>query len=279
MAQSIYKTKDGKNKILNSYDEFLNKWPVPFDSEYIETSYGRTHLLKCGETEKPPLFLLHGTGTNLLMWMGDIENYCKKFRVCLVDIIGEPGRSDETRLSLKDGSHGLWLKEIIKKSGYEKVNIAGYSIGGWMALNFAVNFPEMVNKLVLFAPSGIYKPKVIFIFKAMFYMFLGKYGQKKINQILTNNREMDYESFEFGLLVSKYFRWRLDQIPVYTDTQLGNLNMPVLYIGGEKDSLLYSTESAKRLQSILPESRVRIVANGGHVLFDLYNKCSEFISL
>ncbi|MBR3635468.1 MAG: alpha/beta hydrolase, partial [Lachnospiraceae bacterium] len=57
---SIYKSEEGKKKILSLYDEQLNRLNVPYKDVYVETSFGRTHLIETGSLQGEPLLIFHG---------------------------------------------------------------------------------------------------------------------------------------------------------------------------------------------------------------------------
>ena len=59
--QKLYKSDQGKASILAMYDAKLASLNLAYESRIVETSFGETHLLVCGQSENPPLFLLHGS--------------------------------------------------------------------------------------------------------------------------------------------------------------------------------------------------------------------------
>lgn len=68
--KSIYRSVDGKNKILELYDRQLTRLAVSWKDIYVQTSFGETHLIETGNTEGEPLLVFHGgnatTAYNLL---------------------------------------------------------------------------------------------------------------------------------------------------------------------------------------------------------------------
>jgi len=89
--KKAFKSKDGKMNVLKAYNSLLDKWPVPYNAISVDTSYGNTYAIVCGKKTLPPLFLLHGTATNLTMWYQDIKEFSQYFNVYLLDIPSEPG--------------------------------------------------------------------------------------------------------------------------------------------------------------------------------------------
>ncbi len=57
---TIYKSEEGKNRILTLYEEQLTRLNVPYSDRWVQTSYGRTHLIETGNTSGIPLLVFHG---------------------------------------------------------------------------------------------------------------------------------------------------------------------------------------------------------------------------
>ena len=138
--KSIFKSTFGKEEILNYYDEVLNKYSDNNKQYYIETRYGKTFVIESGEKTAPPLILLHGSGMSSFMWLKDLKEYSKKYRVFAIDILGEPGKSDDNRLSLAGDEHSQWILDIYDSLNIKKANIVGISLGAWIALKFALSY-------------------------------------------------------------------------------------------------------------------------------------------
>lgn len=127
---SIYKTKSGREKSLELYDKQLLKLGKSFSDIYVQTSFGKTHIVEIGNSNETPLLVFHGGNStsayNLLMCKFLLED----FRVYAVDIIGHPGKSDEVCLSSIGYDYGKWASEVIDKLGYDKMLCFGGSFGG-----------------------------------------------------------------------------------------------------------------------------------------------------
>lgn len=274
---SIYKSTEGKKLIEEHYKNIIKTWPVEKEFINIKTSFGNTFIIASGERENNPIILLHGSSTNSAMWMGDIEKLSESHRVYAVDIIGEPGKSDENRPDLDGNQYGEWLDEILDHLNIEKVTFIGNSLGGWMALKYAAFRPEKVEKLVLLATSGIAQAKISFLFKAMILMPLGKKGIDKLNKIVYGNEPIPKDALEFGNLIMKYYKPRMGSLPVFKDEELNRLTIPTLFIGGENDALLPSRKTASRIDRLLPKSKTMVLENTGHVVINVTDKIISFL--
>lgn len=261
---NVFKTQEGRNDVLKGYDIFLDKWASSYEKFYINTRYGKTFIIASGEKSNPPLILLHGSGMNSVMWLSDIEKYSKSYRVYAIDILGEPGKSDESRPLLSGSHYAEWLENVFKELSLEKANVVGISLGAWLAIKFSVSYPEKVSKLVLLCPSGVGPQRSSFIFKAIFYTLLGEKGIDKLYYKINGDQPIPEEMLKYQKLIGKNFNYRRETIPIFSDDELKLLTIPTVLFVGLKDIMLYSDKTARRLESLLPQAEINILNGAGH---------------
>ncbi|MDJ0305920.1 MAG: hypothetical protein OKX56_08425 [Dehalobacter sp.] len=75
-----FRTPEGKKEVLRIYDALLEQWSTQYEMIHLTTRYGKTFVLAGGDPNAPPLILLHGSGMNSVMWLGDMPTYTKHFR-------------------------------------------------------------------------------------------------------------------------------------------------------------------------------------------------------
>lgn len=272
----IYKSDDAKNEIICIYDEFVKKYEY-VKSIQIETIQGITHILVCGEDKNPPLILLHGSGMNSSMWLGELQKYAKYFRVYAIDIPGEPGKSFPVQMPLTDTSYSKWLHGVMRKLNVNKANVVGISLGGWVALNFAIVFPEDVNRLVLISPSGIGKQKVSFLFYAIWYGLKGDKGVEKLISKINGGKQLHPDMLRYQKCIRNGFRYRTAKIPIVTDKNIRNLAVPCYVIVGEKDIMLSSQDTIRRMKELLPIAHTNFLEGKGHALVDVTKEVCDFL--
>ena len=154
-TKDIFKSEIGRKEVLDYYNEMLNKYSDNNRQYYINTRHGKTFVIEAGEKTAQPIIFLHGSGMSSFMWIKELIEYSKKYRVFAVDILGEPGKSEGNRLPLVGKFHSEWLLDIYESLNINKSNVVGISLGGWIAIKFATDYPKMVEKVVLISPSGI----------------------------------------------------------------------------------------------------------------------------
>ena len=64
----LYRSPDGYEKVIAHYDQTLISFGIPYQSQYIETSFGQIHLVVCGKREGKPVVLWHGQNANAATW-------------------------------------------------------------------------------------------------------------------------------------------------------------------------------------------------------------------
>jgi pimeloyl-ACP methyl ester carboxylesterase len=267
----IYKSEAGAQAIRERYLAFLARWPVPSQQVRILTREGETFVVASGDKTAPPLLLLHGSAANSTMWMADVAAWSAHFRVYAVDMIGEPGLSARSRPPLDSEAYTFWLDDVLSGLSVERASIAGVSLGGWLALDYATRRPERVESLALLCPGGVGRQKSSFMFKAIALSLAGAWGKRKLMQMVLGRAPANVppavQRFaDFVSLIHQHFRPRRVKLPIFSEAALARLTMPVLAIVGGKDILLDSDETRRRLTGNVPHAEVRFLAEARHYI-------------
>jgi pimeloyl-ACP methyl ester carboxylesterase len=175
----IYKSAAGERAVRERTLELLRDWPLPSQHLRLPTREGETSVVACGPESAPPLLLFHGSGANAVMWMGDVADWAKHFRVYAVDMIGEPGLSAPSRPPLASDAYALWLDDVLNGLSIARASLAGVSLGGWLALDYATRRPERVERLALLRPGGVGRQRSSFAWKALPLLLLGEWGRRR----------------------------------------------------------------------------------------------------
>jgi pimeloyl-ACP methyl ester carboxylesterase len=157
-ATSIYKSPAVKAQFLQIYDEKMAEWPIPYEDVFVDTQYGRVHAIASGPEDTSAMLLLHASGVASWSWKYNVEGLSQTYRTYAIDLIGDAGKSEFTGLEhiLKDGKDQAALyAEITDKLGISKTFLVGASEGGFIATNFALYYPERVEKWPYSAPWDI----------------------------------------------------------------------------------------------------------------------------
>lgn len=281
--ENIYKSVEGKQEVLGQYRKILASWPVKNHQYEVNTSFGSTFVIESGSKGNPPLILLHGSVSNSYTWYGDVVSLSKTHNVYAVDIIGEAGLSATNRPSYESGAYAHWLNETINALGLSTCSIVAMSLGGWMALSFATTYPDKVDNLVLLCPGGLAHEKVSFLWKAIFYSLLGKWGQLQTLKLVGggNISSTSLSGFEedlaFSSLTFKYFKPRTAKMPIFNDQSLNQLKMPILMLFGDSDQLIPAEKSIKRLRQCVQQAKINLLPGMGHLIVNQADRIQKFL--
>ncbi|HVH15152.1 MAG TPA: alpha/beta hydrolase [Candidatus Angelobacter sp.] len=122
------------------------------ETAYADVDGGRLYYETSGEG--PCLVLIHAGFLDSRMWDGQFRLYSKIYKVIRYDVRGF-GRSDIAKTKFSDHQD---LHELLKHLGVGKAALLGVSNGGRIALDFAVEYPDIVDRLILVSPGvGGYK--------------------------------------------------------------------------------------------------------------------------
>ena len=170
---SLFKTEQGKKDILQLYDAKLDSLKIEYEYLTVQTSFGKTNIIATGDPANPPIILVHGANGCAPIALETYANLHKMFRVFAVDVLAQPNKSAETRLSMKDESYGKWMNEIISTLGLESVILAGFSFGGLIILKTLEHDEAKIKEVYLSAPAYIVNGNPL---KAIFKVFIPMKG-------------------------------------------------------------------------------------------------------
>lgn len=261
----IYRSQAGEEVVRAMYRAALQRWPVPYRQVVVSTCEGDTSVIVSGDSDAPPLVLLHGSGTNSTAWIRDVAEWSQHCCVYAIDTIGEPGMSAPSRPPLVSDRYAKWLDDVWSHLGIERASVVGISLGGWLAVDYAVRHPEKVISLSLLSPAGIGSQNVATLLKLGLLRMCGTWGLRK-SFALVAGREVPKALSDAITTVFKHFRPRREEIPIRTDEELARLEMPVQLILGGRDVLLRSQETQQRMERLVRQLRLICLDNEGHIL-------------
>src|SRR6266568_1617193 len=179
-----------------------------------------------------PLLLLHGGFGQIEMFGPNLTQLAQSRQVIGVDLQGH-GRTSlgDREISLVD--MGNDMAGVLKQLGYGKVDVLGYSMGGGVALQFAIQHPEMVRHLALvstpFAQDGFYPemlPQQAALGAAMAEQMKPTPMYKSYVAIAPHPEDFPKLLDQMGAYMRKPYDWSAD---------VKKLTMPVMLIYGDSD--------------------------------------------
>lgn len=244
----------------------------------VETGYaavpgGRLYYEVAGRGD--PVVLVHGFTLDTRMWDDQFEELARSYRVVRYDLRGY-GRSS---LPVGPYSPAEDFKALLQHLGIARADVVGLSLGGRVALDFAMVHPELIRSLVLIdtAPVSGSAPAPVIGKLLGTIIAAGKQGR------LDEARRvwLDAELFRpaarnpavarrLEQMVRDYSGYRFantdpEVAPTPpTGQRLGTIRIPTLVIVGELDVPELQTQS-EMLAREIPGARKRVIQNAGHM--------------
>ncbi len=281
--RAIYKSTEGERMVLSRYQAFLKFWPVPNEQLRVPTSQGETFVVISGPRDSPALILLHGGAANSAMWMGEVAAFARCFRVYCIDMIGEAGLSAPARPRLASEAHAIWLDDVLNHLAVARTSIVGISLGGWLALDYAIRRPTRVERVAVLSPGGIGRQKVGIVFTTFLSRMFGKRGKRWLVERILGRAPVDpsppVKAFlDFIALIHRHFGTRIVKLPVFSDSALARLGVQLLAIVGARDVLLDSAQTKRRLDKLVPSAQVVFLPEAGHLITGQITRVLEFLA-
>ena len=267
----IYKSEIGKNAILSLYDKQLERLNKPYKDLYVETLFGKTHLIETGNMSGVPLLVFHGgnatTAYNLLF----CDFLMNDFHIFAVDTIGHPGKSDETSLSPNNYDYGKWASEVIESLGFEKISCFGGSFGaGILAKTMCVS-PEKINRAVLYVLSGIKNAPAINSISMMFPMIMywithkDKWLKKCMLPMAVTEDNITTDIYETAKLSIEHSKVKTGMPSNVSAEYMNNCKASILVMAAEKDCLFPAKGVILRAEQIIKNCTTYLLEGRGHM--------------
>ncbi|AOZ91034.1 alpha/beta fold hydrolase [Paenibacillus crassostreae] len=272
-SNSIFRAKADRDKFTRAYDETMKLWTVPFEDLMISTCFGDTHIVASGSIEAPAIMLFHGMTFSATMWYPNIESLTRHFRVYAVDTIGDLGKSKNTSPLKTRDEAALWISDVLHGLHLQSAIFMGHSMGGWLSLNFALRYPEKVEKLILLAPaSGIYRitPKFMFkVYPAIVFPTESRL-RKELSWFMSRTYEPDDQAEQ---LIHQFIISGMNCVPqirvmpsVFKDHELQSLSMKILLMVGDQEVIYNYRKMLSKALRLIPNIQSHVVPNAGHAL-------------
>lgn len=102
----------------------------------------------------PAILLIHGIGDNSTTWSTVQTALAQRFTVIAPDLLGH-GKSDKPRADYSVAAYANGMRDLLSVLDVERVTVVGHSLGGGVAMQFAYQFPQFVDRLILVGSGGV----------------------------------------------------------------------------------------------------------------------------
>lgn len=283
---TIYKHPDSKFKILALYDTQLNSLNRPYKDVYLETRFGKTHVVEIGNLNGEPLLVFHGGNATTAFGLLSCGFLLDQFHVYAVDTIGHPDKSSETCLSAKNEDYGLWASDVITGLGYKKMSCYGGSFGAGIISKLMCAAPNRIEKAVIEVPSGIKNASSIGLIKMMIPMLLFQLTNKD-KWLIKCLQPMTLEPCDPNATVFKTVKCIMNHVKIKagmpTDVdphKMAYYSAPTLVIASELDCLFPARLVIPQARAIIKDCEVYEIKGQGHfhvLSTEVENMICEFL--
>jgi len=252
------------------------------DSKKVKVGGLDIHYLTGGQGE--PLIVIHGGGGNgARAWMKNIEALAGNYTVYVPDLPGfghsQPMEGDYYIPELVE-----FVEAFSRSLGLKRFYLLGHSLGGGIALNYALEFPYRVTKLVLVSSLCLGREIALwvrFLSNCMFSQSIGKAVLAILKAVKWVAGKL-FATVEFVIPLSRFSLslgrkvTTLKEQPVVLLHRLSEVMVPTLVVWGAKDPIL-PVEQAYAAAELIPDCQVKVFEGCGHSVYR--DRLAEFSGL
>lgn len=236
----------------------------------------------------PAVLLIHGIGDSADSWREIVPALARHHTVIAPDLLGH-GDSDKPRADYSLAAYANAMRDLLSVLEVSRVSVVGHSLGGGVAMQFAYQFPELCERLVLVSTGGVSHevnpvlrlasaPNADFFLPALGLpgaRLMGRLTFKVLAALRTkigHDAEPLLRVFEtlpdaasrraFARTLRAVVDWRGQAITMLDRCYLTR-DIPTLLVWGARDGVI-PVAHAHRLHAAMPASRLEVFAHAGH---------------
>ncbi len=241
----------------------------------------------------PALLLIHGVGDNSKSWETVHAKLAQRFTVIAPDLLGH-GESDKPHADYSLPAFANGMRDLLAVLGIDRVTVVGHSFGGGVAMQFAYQYPQLVERIVLVSAGGVAKDVSLALRLAAMPLGAEALGMLRAPGVMPTIRRVGRAvqttlgSTRFGrdaaevvdllegfldrdglAAFARTLRSVVDargQYVTMLDRSYLMKSVPVQIIWGE-DDLIIPVQHAHTAHAAMPGSRVEIFEDSGHMPF------------
>jgi len=241
---------------------------IGMKSEYVQVGPHRIHYWVAGEG--PPLVLVHGVASRAEDWTPLFHQLKQRHRIYAPDLLGY-GDSDAPR----DSDYSIAtqtgvVRGFLDAMHLQQPDVAGVSMGGWIALKLAAEHPDRVRRLVLISSAGLAFDTTLTETSFSATTVEEQRRSFRLQSDLAPKlpafivRDFLRRSQEKAWIVRASMRSMLRRRELLLDHKLQRVRMPVLIIAGTNDRIV-PFSVARNLKNEMPHAILVPLPSCGHL--------------
>jgi 4,5:9,10-diseco-3-hydroxy-5,9,17-trioxoandrosta-1(10),2-diene-4-oate hydrolase len=245
----------------------------------------------------PPLILIPAGGSHTSTWRFSIGALSRSYELWILDLPGSGYTDKPATFSYTHGSYAQFVRDFMTKMGIAKAAVVGHSLGGAVALEFSLDFPERTAGLILIASGGYPRGEMPGALNLLVHRPLNPPLQRTINALL-----MSFGSYPF-IVKGLYSFFYHDPAPFVRDAKLvqescdinrtpnawdamylmqralnfdfaipdvsriKSVTAPTLIVWGREDKVV-DVQNAERFHTDIAGSRLVVIDDAGHMVHE-----------
>jgi len=250
----------------------------------IDVNGTSVNYVDAGSGDEEPVVFVHGLGGQWQNWLENIPRLALERRVIALDLPGF-GLTPEQDAEVSIPGYGRCVNSVCDKLGLGRVSLVGNSMGGYIAAEVAVQFPERVSRLVLVSAAGISSAETL----QAPIMTLGRVATAIATNSAARHRhlaarrwtrhcalalvarypgrlkaDLAYEGFFKGAGKGGFDDALRASLDYDFRDRLPEVKVPTLIVWGEKDSII-PVRDADEYERLIDDSRKIVMRDTGHI--------------
>jgi 4,5:9,10-diseco-3-hydroxy-5,9,17-trioxoandrosta-1(10),2-diene-4-oate hydrolase len=263
------------------------------EGKYAAVGGGITmHYHEAGSGDRGVVVFVHGSGPGASGWSNFKGNYPALaehgYRTIVPDTMGYgySSKPEEGAFSLDDVA--AQYKALLDELRVDRATVVGNSQGGAIAITMALNYPRLVDKLVLMAPGGLERREVYMQMEGIKAMLrvLYKEGISKETMRKVFTLQLHDESKITEQVIEERYQIAMTQhkdniariLVTNQEDRLSEIQCPVLCFWGANDKFC-PVSGASKIAASCPNSRTILIASCGHWVMVEYPKLFNELTL
>lgn len=254
----------------SAYARSLELWPTAHRASFVDTPFGRTHVVESGAQSGKPVVLLHAASLSATQWYLQADGLGAGRHLFAIDIMGDIGLSEQAAPMRTRQDAADWLAATIHALRLESPALIGSSFGGFLATNLAALRPGVAGSLVLLAPAATIRP-----FRPLANLMIRTGSLLPLPMTVEPGlRGMMSGGLPDARIVAQMRAgvrgFRYDRHGIYPselpDDELVRVDCPVLVLLGDREMIYDPAMAAERARRVLPRADVEVMSGVGHLL-------------
>ncbi|MFI9810932.1 alpha/beta fold hydrolase [Saccharothrix variisporea] len=271
MSVGTFASPRARTEFDAAYEAGMRALPAPADTRDVPTDFGTVRVYRFGPARGAPIVLLPGRSGTTVMWLPNLAAFAEHHPVYALDLLGEPGRSEQTAPIRDAADQAVWLGTVLAALDLDGVHLVGVSIGGWHACNLAVRVPDRLASVSLVDPAntlGRMPAKLVLRAALAGLPLVSRWGRPAFLSWIAGGATVPKDDPATAVLDAgmRGYRMRLPVPEYFTDDQLRSIRVPVLALIAGRSAIHHPEAALTRARTLIPHVHAELWPTATHAI-------------